>query len=132
MAVSIELARNQYLKAAWLKDNDRKHTLEATVAKLYASEMLEKVASDALHIHGGYGYMNEYPISRYYKGAKLLQNRGRHVRSTAHDHRPLAGRPIIGHKRLLTRSQLRPPRSLMGVGATGPAGPMVSLSVSLP
>ena len=73
MAVSIELARNQYLKAAWLKDNGRKHTFEATVAKLYASEMLEKVASDALHIHGGYGYMNEYPVSRYYKSAKLLQ-----------------------------------------------------------
>jgi alkylation response protein AidB-like acyl-CoA dehydrogenase len=35
--------------------------------------MAEKVASDALHIHGGYGYMNDYPVSRYYKGAKLLQ-----------------------------------------------------------
>jgi short-chain 2-methylacyl-CoA dehydrogenase len=73
MAVSIELARNQYLKAAWLKDNDRPHTFEATAAKLFASEMAEKVASDALQIHGGYGYMREYPVSRYYQGAKLLQ-----------------------------------------------------------
>ena len=73
MAVAIELARNQYLKAAWLKDQGRNHTFEATVAKVFASEMAEKVASDALHIHGGYGYMNEYPVSRYYKGAKLLQ-----------------------------------------------------------
>jgi len=73
MAVAIELARNQYLKAAWLKDNDRPHTFEATVAKLFASEMVEKVAGDALHIHGGYGYMREYPVSRYYKGAKLFQ-----------------------------------------------------------
>jgi alkylation response protein AidB-like acyl-CoA dehydrogenase len=73
MVVAIELARNQYLKAAWLKDQGRNHTLEATVAKVFASEMAEKVASDALHIHGGYGYMNEYPVSRYYKGAKLLQ-----------------------------------------------------------
>ena len=73
MAVSIELARNQYLKAAWLKDEGRKHTFEATVAKLFASEMLEKTASDALQIHGGYGFMDEYPVSRYYKGAKLLQ-----------------------------------------------------------
>ncbi|MBW1708029.1 MAG: acyl-CoA dehydrogenase family protein, partial [Deltaproteobacteria bacterium] len=72
MSVSIELARNQYLKAAWLKDQGRKHTFEATVAKLFASEMLEKVASDAVQIHGGYGYMDEYPVSRYYKGAKLL------------------------------------------------------------
>jgi alkylation response protein AidB-like acyl-CoA dehydrogenase len=73
MAVAIELARNQYLKAAWLKDNDGPHTFEATAAKLFASEMAEKVASDALQIHGGYGYMREYPISRYYQGAKLLQ-----------------------------------------------------------
>ncbi len=73
MAVAIELARNQYLKAAWLKDQGRNHTFEATAAKLYASEILEKVASDAVQIHGGYGYMNEFPVSRIYKGAKLLQ-----------------------------------------------------------
>lgn len=73
MAVAIELARNQYLKAAWLKDQGRNHTFEATAAKLYASEILEKVASDSVQIHGGYGYMNEYPVSRIYKGAKLLQ-----------------------------------------------------------
>jgi alkylation response protein AidB-like acyl-CoA dehydrogenase len=73
MAVGVELARNQYLKAAWLKDHGRKHALEATVAKLYASEMLEKVASDAVQIHGGYGYMAEYPVSRHYRGAKVLQ-----------------------------------------------------------
>jgi alkylation response protein AidB-like acyl-CoA dehydrogenase len=73
MAMNIELARNQYLKAAWLKDQGRPHSFEATVAKLFASEMLEKVASDALQIHGGYGYMDEYPISRIYKGAKILQ-----------------------------------------------------------
>jgi alkylation response protein AidB-like acyl-CoA dehydrogenase len=73
MSVAIELARNQYLKAAWLKDQGRKHAFEATVAKLFASEMLEKVASDAVQIHGGYGLMAEYPVSRYYKGAKVLQ-----------------------------------------------------------
>jgi alkylation response protein AidB-like acyl-CoA dehydrogenase len=73
MSAAIELARNQYLKAAWLKDQGRKHTFEATVAKLFASEMLEKVASDAVQIHGGYGLMAEYPVSRYYKGAKVLQ-----------------------------------------------------------
>jgi len=73
MSVAIELARNQYLKAAWLKDGGRKHAFEATVAKLFASEMLEKVASDAVQIHGGYGLMAEYPVSRYYKGAKVLQ-----------------------------------------------------------
>jgi len=73
MAMHIELARNMYLKAAWLKDRGLPHTLEAAFAKLFGSEMVEKVASDAVQIHGGYGYMNEYPVSRYYKGAKLLQ-----------------------------------------------------------
>jgi alkylation response protein AidB-like acyl-CoA dehydrogenase len=73
MAVAIEMARNLYLKAAWLKDQGRPHTFEATAAKLHASEMAEKIASDAVQIHGGYGYMNEYPVARYYKGVKLLQ-----------------------------------------------------------
>jgi len=73
MAVGIELARNQYLKAAWLKDQGRDHTFETAVAKLYATEMLEKVASDAVQIHGGYGCMDEYPVSRYYRGAKIPQ-----------------------------------------------------------
>ncbi|MBC8178120.1 MAG: acyl-CoA dehydrogenase family protein [Deltaproteobacteria bacterium] len=73
MSVAIELARNQYLKAAWLKDRGRKHSFEATAAKLFASEMLEKTASEAVQIHGGYGYMAEYPVSRYYRGAKVLQ-----------------------------------------------------------
>jgi len=73
MSVAIELARNQYLKAAWLKDRGRKHTFESTVAKLFASEMLEKVASESVQIHGGYGYMAEYPVSRFYRGAKVLQ-----------------------------------------------------------
>jgi short-chain 2-methylacyl-CoA dehydrogenase len=73
IAVAIELARNLYLKAAWLKDKGRQHTFEAVSAKLYASEMAEKVASAALRIHGGYGFMDEYPVSRYYKSAMLLQ-----------------------------------------------------------
>jgi len=73
MAVAIELARNQYLKAAWLKDNGKPHAFESTVAKLYASEMAEKVASDAVQIHGGYGFMEETPVSRFYKGSKILQ-----------------------------------------------------------
>ncbi len=73
MSVAIEMARTAYLKAAWLKDQGRAHTFEAAVAKLYGSEMAEKVASDAVQIHGGYGYMDEYAVSRYYKGVKLLQ-----------------------------------------------------------
>ena len=55
MAIAIELARNQYLKAAWLKDQGSQLALEAAIAKVFASEMVEKVASDAVQIHGGYG-----------------------------------------------------------------------------
>ncbi len=73
MAMNIELSRNMYLKAAWLKDNNMPHVLEASYAKLFGSEMAEKAASDALQIHGGYGFMNDYPVSRYYKECKLLQ-----------------------------------------------------------
>ena len=73
MAVAIELGRLLYLKAAWLKDNDLPYTFEASAAKLYASEAAERIASDAVQIHGGYGYMSEYPVSRYYKQAKALQ-----------------------------------------------------------
>ena len=92
MAVGIELARNQYLKAAWLKDQGKKHTFEATAAKLYASEMVEKVASDALQIHGGYGYMEEYPVSRYYKAAKLNQI----IEGTSEVQRMIIGRILSG------------------------------------
>ena len=73
MAVAIEAARLMYLKAAWLKDNGLPHRFEASAAKLYASEMVEKVASDAVQIHGGYGYMSDYPVSRYYRQAKAMQ-----------------------------------------------------------
>mgnify|MGYP001767534727 CR=1 FL=1 len=73
MAMHIELARNMYLKAAWLKDNGMPHTLEAAYAKQFASEMAERCASDAFQIHGGYGFMNEYAVSRYFKTCKVLQ-----------------------------------------------------------
>jgi len=73
MAVAIEAARNLYIKAAWLKDRGRPHTFETSAAKLFASEMAERVASDAVQIHGGYGCMEEYPVSRYYTAAKVLQ-----------------------------------------------------------
>ncbi|MBN2569303.1 MAG: acyl-CoA dehydrogenase family protein [Deltaproteobacteria bacterium] len=73
MAMNIELARNMVLKAAWMKDNGIPHTMEAAYAKLFASEMCEKVASDAFQIHGGYGFMDEYAVSRYYRSSKILQ-----------------------------------------------------------
>jgi alkylation response protein AidB-like acyl-CoA dehydrogenase len=73
MAMNIELARNMYLKAAWLRDNNMPYNVAASCAKLFAAEKLERIASDAFQIHGGYGFMKEYAVSRYYMGAKIMQ-----------------------------------------------------------
>ena len=73
MAMKIELARNMVYKAAWLKDQGRPFTKEASMAKLYASEISMEVADEAIQIHGGYGYMKEYEVERYMRDAKLLE-----------------------------------------------------------
>lgn len=73
MAMNIELARLMCLKAAWLKDNKRPYSKEAAYAKLFASEMATKAALEAIQIHGGYGYMKEFPVERYMRDAKLLE-----------------------------------------------------------
>ncbi|TWT08242.1 acyl-CoA dehydrogenase [Planococcus sp. CPCC 101016] len=73
MAMKIELARNMTYKAAWLKDQGRPFTKEASMAKLYASEISMEVADEAIQIHGGYGYMKEYEVERYMRDAKLLE-----------------------------------------------------------
>lgn len=73
MAMKIELARNMVYKAAWLKDEGRPFTKEAAMSKLYASEIAMEIASEAIQIHGGYGYMKEYEVERYMRDAKLLE-----------------------------------------------------------
>ncbi|MFB1080641.1 acyl-CoA dehydrogenase family protein [Jeotgalibacillus sp. JSM ZJ347] len=73
MAMKIELARNMTYKAAWLKDQGKKFTKEASMAKLYASEICMEVCDEAIQIHGGYGYMKEYHVERYLRDAKLLE-----------------------------------------------------------
>ncbi|WP_134686895.1 acyl-CoA dehydrogenase [Brevibacillus migulae] len=73
MAMQIELARNMVYKAAWLKDNGRKFTKEAAMAKLYASEIAMSATHQAIQIHGGYGYMKEYQVERFFRDARLLE-----------------------------------------------------------
>ncbi|MGW9129045.1 acyl-CoA dehydrogenase family protein, partial [Paenibacillus chitinolyticus] len=73
MAMQIELARNMVYKAAWLKDNGRKFTKEAAMAKLYASEVAMSATHQAIQIHGGYGYMREYQVERFFRDARLLE-----------------------------------------------------------
>lgn len=73
MAMKIELARTMVYKAAWLKDQGRPFTKEASICKLFASEMCMEITSEAVQIHGGNGYMKEYHVERYMRDAKLLE-----------------------------------------------------------
>ncbi len=72
MAVEIELARTMIYKAAWIKDQGRPYNKEAAIAKLYATEMAERVCYDAIQVHGGYGYSREYNVERMYRDARLM------------------------------------------------------------
>ena len=71
MAVKIETARLLVYKAAWLYSNEKKCVKEASMAKLYAAEVVQWVATEAVQVLGGYGYGVEYPVERYYRDAKL-------------------------------------------------------------
>ncbi|MBU4385643.1 MAG: acyl-CoA dehydrogenase family protein, partial [Actinobacteria bacterium] len=73
MFMEVELARMATLKAAWLADQGRPYTREAAVAKLFASETAMRAANDAVQIHGGYGYIEDYPVCRYFRDAKILE-----------------------------------------------------------
>jgi short-chain 2-methylacyl-CoA dehydrogenase len=73
MATEIEAGRNLVYKAAWLKDRDRPFGQAAAMAKLYTGELAHRVANQALQIHGGYGFMDEYAISRFYRDQKVLE-----------------------------------------------------------
>jgi alkylation response protein AidB-like acyl-CoA dehydrogenase len=73
MAVEIEAGRALTYKAAWLKDRNRPFAKEAAMAKLYTGELSRRVVNEALQIHGGYGYMQEFAISRLYRDQKILE-----------------------------------------------------------
>jgi short/branched chain acyl-CoA dehydrogenase len=73
MATELEAARGLVYKAAWLKDAGRPFAKEAAIAKLYTGEMSNRVVNWALQLHGGYGYMDEFPISRLYRDQKILE-----------------------------------------------------------
>ncbi|HEY3451308.1 MAG TPA: acyl-CoA dehydrogenase family protein [Myxococcales bacterium] len=73
MATEIEAARYLVYKAAWLKGQGRPHSVEASMAKLFASEMANRVVNRALQIHGGYGYVKPTPIERIYRDQRVTQ-----------------------------------------------------------
>ena len=72
MATKIEAARLLTMQAAEKKDRGERVDLEAGMAKLFASEMCAEVAMEAMRIHGGYGYIKDYPVERYYRDAPLM------------------------------------------------------------
>jgi short/branched chain acyl-CoA dehydrogenase len=71
MLCEIEHAKLMVLKAAWEKDTGRDFALSAGLAKLYSAEVSRRVVNEALQIHGGYGFMDEYPVSRMYRDQKI-------------------------------------------------------------
>ena len=73
MAVGIETARLAYQRAAWLRDAGRPCATEASIAKLYASEVAVSAAREAVQVHGGYGYVEDFPVARFYRDAKILE-----------------------------------------------------------
>jgi len=71
-ATEIEAARTLLYKAAWLKEQGRNYNKEAAMAKMFATEMAERVCRNAIQIHGGYGYSSNYPVERIYRDARLM------------------------------------------------------------
>ncbi|HMQ31933.1 MAG TPA: acyl-CoA dehydrogenase family protein [Chloroflexaceae bacterium] len=92
MAADVEAARLLTYRAAWLKGQGRPATRETSMAKLFATEIAVKAASDAVLIHGGRGYANVYPVERHYRDIKGLQI----YEGTSHIQRIVIARELIG------------------------------------
>jgi alkylation response protein AidB-like acyl-CoA dehydrogenase len=71
-ATEIEAARTLLYHAAWLKQQGRPYSKHAAMAKLFATEMAERVCRNAIQVHGGYGYSRLYPVERIYRDARLM------------------------------------------------------------
>jgi hypothetical protein len=92
MAADVDAARMLVYRAAWLRDSGQKATRETSIAKLFATEAAARAASEAVLIHGGRGYSNEYPVERYYRDIKGLQI----YEGTSHIQRIVIARDLIG------------------------------------
>jgi short/branched chain acyl-CoA dehydrogenase len=73
MKVAVETARLATYRAAWLRDQGRPYKAEASVAKLYATQIAVDCAREAVQVHGAYGYIEEFPVARYYRDSKVLE-----------------------------------------------------------
>jgi len=95
MATQIEAARRLYREAGRLRDAKEPSTIAAAMAKLFASDAAMRVTTDAVQVHGGYGYMQEYAVERYMREAKALQI----VEGTNQIQRMVIGRHLAGSDR---------------------------------
>lgn len=91
MFMKIEASRNLYLKAAWAADTTGDSTVPASVAKAYATDAAMEIASEALQIHGGYGYIDTYPLEKIFRDAKLYQI----YEGTSEIQRSILGRHVL-------------------------------------
>jgi alkylation response protein AidB-like acyl-CoA dehydrogenase len=71
MATEIDAARLLTYRAGWMKDHGERVTKESSMAKLFASEIAVRVANEAVQIHGGYGFIKDYPVEKFYRDVKL-------------------------------------------------------------
>lgn len=92
MTAEVEASRLLVYRAAWLKDQARSATRETSIAKYFATEAAVRAANEAVLIHGGRGYSNEYPVERYYRDIKGLQI----YEGTSHIQRIVIARDVIG------------------------------------
>ena len=99
LSTEIEATRLLVHKAAWLKDAGRNFTLTAAQAKLKSGRLAVRAADEAVQIHGGYGYIEEYPVCRFYRDAKILDDRRGHRRGPADGDRAGAGGVSSGPRR---------------------------------
>jgi alkylation response protein AidB-like acyl-CoA dehydrogenase len=94
MSMELDAARLLVYRAAWLKQQGRRHTEEGAKAKLFASEMARRQTSEAIQILGGYGYTKEFPVERYYRDAKITEI----YEGTSEIQRLVIARSILGAK----------------------------------
>jgi len=91
MDKDIEAARLLCWKACWLKDEGKRNTREAAIAKAFAADVAMRVATDAVQVFGGYGYSNEYPVEKLMRDAKIFQI----YEGTSQIQRLIVGRQLI-------------------------------------
>ncbi len=95
MYVEHEAARLLVYRAAWMKDQGRRNTLQVSMAKYYASEVAVRAANEAVKIFGSYGFSSEYPVERFYRDSKSYQI----VEGTSNIQKMIIGQYALGMRK---------------------------------